>query len=194
MALALGTGREARKVGVPQPEIAASTLPAGSAPGIRELSRDERGATSIEYVIIVGVVGLALIGSVRAFGHKVASSVDRQAVAIRDLRAPSPMGPGASPGARDPAGGNGVVGPGAETNGRRGDIALRAVPEPRDDQRSHRHHVSRRDREWRGDQWLSILARNDRRYGDDGRAWVPRPARCADTCTAIGSERLHFPT
>ncbi|MGO8995508.1 MAG: Flp family type IVb pilin [Polyangiaceae bacterium] len=44
-----------------------------------ELARDQRGATMVEYVILVGVVAIAAMSAFKTFGSQVRAKIDQQA-------------------------------------------------------------------------------------------------------------------
>lgn len=66
------------------------------------VSRDQRGANSVEYAILVGVVALALVGGVRAFAGHVKVVTEREAVSVRTFESSGP-GSGKDPAAGAPA-------------------------------------------------------------------------------------------
>ncbi len=44
-----------------------------------ELARDQRGATMVEYVILVGVVAIAAMSAFKTYGSQVRAKIDQQA-------------------------------------------------------------------------------------------------------------------
>ena len=51
----------------------------------RDLARDERGASFIEYVIVAGLVAIAAIGAFRLFGTAVTTQIDAERGAIEGM-------------------------------------------------------------------------------------------------------------
>jgi Flp pilus assembly pilin Flp len=52
---------------------------AGARGLVTELARDQRGATMVEYVILVGVVAIAAMSAFKTFGSQVRAKIDQQA-------------------------------------------------------------------------------------------------------------------
>lgn len=57
---------------------------------LRALRRDQRGANSVEYAILVGVVALGLTGAARAFWGKVQGTIGREGVSVRTFESSGP--------------------------------------------------------------------------------------------------------
>jgi Flp pilus assembly pilin Flp len=51
----------------------------------QRLARDTRGATFVEYIILVGLVALFCIGAYKTFADAVTAKVDDQATKIGDI-------------------------------------------------------------------------------------------------------------
>ena len=49
---------------------------------VNKLVRDQRGATLIEYVLLIGVVALLAVGGFRVFGGSVKAKISQQAQAV----------------------------------------------------------------------------------------------------------------
>jgi pilus assembly protein Flp/PilA len=49
---------------------------------LTQLVRDERGATLLEYIILVGVIALLAIGAFRAFGSSVSAKITEQTTTV----------------------------------------------------------------------------------------------------------------
>ena len=49
---------------------------------MNKLVRDQRGATLIEYVLLIGVVALLAVGGFRVFGGSVRAKIQQQAQAV----------------------------------------------------------------------------------------------------------------
>ncbi len=58
---------------------------------LRAVMRDQRGANSVEYAILVGIVALGLTGGARAFWGKLQGVITREGVSVRTFE---PSGPG----------------------------------------------------------------------------------------------------
>jgi len=50
--------------------------------GIKKLARDQRGASLIEYVLLIGVVALLAIAGFKIFGTSVKGKITQQAQAV----------------------------------------------------------------------------------------------------------------
>lgn len=65
--------------------------------GFAELSRDERGLTTVEYVIILVLLAVGSMGLWRAFGGSIGTKINDSSESIRTMTAPeSQEGSGAS--------------------------------------------------------------------------------------------------
>lgn len=49
---------------------------------LNDIARDERGATLLEYIILVGVIALLAIGAFRAFGSSVSAKITEQTTTV----------------------------------------------------------------------------------------------------------------
>jgi pilus assembly protein Flp/PilA len=49
---------------------------------LNHIVRDERGATLLEYIILVGVIALLAIGAFRAFGTSVSDKITEQTTTV----------------------------------------------------------------------------------------------------------------
>ena len=49
---------------------------------LTQVIRDERGATLLEYIILVGVIALLAIGAFRAFGSSVSAKITQQTATV----------------------------------------------------------------------------------------------------------------
>jgi pilus assembly protein Flp/PilA len=49
---------------------------------VRRLSRDQRGATALEYGLIVALIALALVGTLTAIGVRIEAVLTRLATAL----------------------------------------------------------------------------------------------------------------
>jgi len=67
------------------------------------LSRDERGLTTVEYVIILVLLALGSIGVWRAFGSSLGGKIDESGNRIRDMDGTTSNGNGAPVSNGDPA-------------------------------------------------------------------------------------------
>ena len=54
------------------------------------LVRDERGATLLEYIILVGVIALLAIGAFRAFGSSVSAKITEQTTTVGGIETGAP--------------------------------------------------------------------------------------------------------
>jgi pilus assembly protein Flp/PilA len=52
---------------------------------IRALARDTRGASFVEYVILVGVVAILALAGFRQFGSSIRFKVDQQATTVSNV-------------------------------------------------------------------------------------------------------------
>ncbi len=52
---------------------------------LRNVSADQRGAVSVEYIILAGVVALTIIGGFSAFGQSVNSKIQEQAGRVSEI-------------------------------------------------------------------------------------------------------------
>jgi pilus assembly protein Flp/PilA len=49
---------------------------------LTRLVRDQRGATLLEYIILVGVIALLAIGAFRTFGNSVSAKITEQSTTV----------------------------------------------------------------------------------------------------------------
>ena len=57
---------------------------------LTQLVRDERGATLLEYIILVGVIALLAIGAFRAFGSSVSAKITEQTTTVGGIETGTP--------------------------------------------------------------------------------------------------------
>jgi pilus assembly protein Flp/PilA len=62
------------------PRLAATKL------SLAALSRDERGAQMVEYIILVGVIAIAALAAFKTFGSQVRAKVDQQADTVQGVQ------------------------------------------------------------------------------------------------------------
>jgi Flp pilus assembly pilin Flp len=53
---------------------------------MNKLARDERGATLIEYVLLIGVVALLAVGGFKVFGTSLKAKISQQAAAVETVK------------------------------------------------------------------------------------------------------------
>ena len=53
---------------------------------LRKLIRDQRGATMVEYIIVVGVVALLAIVGFKAFGQKIQQKIQDEGQKVESLQ------------------------------------------------------------------------------------------------------------
>jgi len=49
------------------------------------MARDERGASMVEYIILVGVVAILAMAGFKTFGFQVRAKIDQQAVTVSSV-------------------------------------------------------------------------------------------------------------
>jgi Flp pilus assembly pilin Flp len=54
---------------------------------LAQLVSDQRGATLLEYIILVGVIALLAIGAFRTFGNSVSAKITEQSTAVGTIEA-----------------------------------------------------------------------------------------------------------
>jgi len=91
--------------------------------------RDERGLSTVEYVVILVLIAIAAIGTWRQFGGTIMSKINNSNTAIRDMEGIA-SGNGQSPGNAQPLGGQtpGQSNPGPAANPPTGNVSNTSSP------------------------------------------------------------------